>query len=119
MCDSFAGMFGSNTKPSAAIYNMAREDLEHAIKFGTSLHGEVFCGKLRLCRHDGAPHKEALPVGRIPTKVGGMEEDGQMWTLRDAMPGEFLPTFPELELNLAITDGCSSQVSLLMIPFPS
>ncbi len=78
MCDSFVGIFSSNIKPSAAIYNLFREDQESALKFGTSLHGEVFCNGLRLRRTDGIPHTESIPDGRIPCKVGGMDEVGRM-----------------------------------------
>jgi hypothetical protein len=34
-----------------------------------------------------------------------MDEVGRMLSLRDAEPGEFLATFPNLRLNLALTDG--------------
>ena len=111
-CDSFVGIFSVGIKPSAAIYNKQREDLECALKFGTSLHGEVFCNGVRLCRQDGAPHREALPSDRIPCKVGGMEETGRLWSLRDALPGEFEPTFPTLKVHFAVTDGSSCQVFL-------
>lgn len=110
-CASFAGIFSSGVKPSASIYNEAREDLKSALKFGTSLHGEVFCNGLRLCRQDGAPHKEALPSGRIPLKEDGMADGGgRPWALRDAAPGEFVPTFPTNTVHVAISDGASSQV---------
>ena len=39
--DSFSGIFSTSLKPSALIYNKMREDLEHIVKYGTSLHGEV------------------------------------------------------------------------------
>ncbi len=110
MCDSFAAIFSSSVKPLASIYNMAREDLENALKFGTSLYGEVFRNGLRLCRQDGAPHKEALPNGPIPCKVDGMAEGGRPWALRDAAPGELVASFPTSTLNFAISDGASSQV---------
>ena len=78
MCDSFVGIFSSNIKASAAIYNLFREDQESALKFGTSLHGKVFCNGLRLRRTDGIPHTESIPDGRIPCEVGGMDEVGRM-----------------------------------------
>jgi hypothetical protein len=32
-------------KPSAHIFTLIREDFEHLVKFGTTLHGEAFtCG---------------------------------------------------------------------------
>ena len=75
-------------KPSAANYNMAREDLEHVLKFGTSLWGEMFVNGMRLPRKDGARHKEDFPTGAIP-RVDGMGD--AMWTLRDAAEREFAP----------------------------
>jgi hypothetical protein len=51
---------------------LAREDLEHVLKYGTSLHGEVFCLKVRLRRAEypgdkvGILHPAPLPKGRIP-----------------------------------------------------
>ena len=71
-CVSFAAIFTHLVKPSAANYNMAREDLEHVLKFGTSLLGEVFVNGVRLPRADGAPHKEALPSGPIPRVDGAV-----------------------------------------------
>ena len=38
------------------------------------------------------------------------------WTLRDAAPGEFLPTFPGLQVHLVITDGCGCHVYLHQMP---
>ena len=43
-------------KSSALIFNNMREDLEHIVKYGTSLHGEVFIGGLRVRRANGKPH---------------------------------------------------------------
>jgi hypothetical protein len=40
---SFAGVFSTKHKPSAHIFTLMREDFEHLIKFGTTLHGEVIC----------------------------------------------------------------------------
>ena len=58
-------------KSSALIYNNMREDLEHIVKYGTSLHGEVFIGGLRVRRANGKPHSEPLPEGFISQKVEG------------------------------------------------
>ena len=65
---------------------------------------------MRLPRADGAPHKEALPSGPIPRIDGAVKV---VWSLRDAAEGEFIPPFKELVLNLAVTDGCSCQVTIL------
>ena len=64
--DSFAESFPSTIKPSTANYNLMREDYEHFLKFGTSWHGELFCGGVRVPRKDGIPHAVPLPVGTIP-----------------------------------------------------
>ena len=58
-------------KSSAHMYNNMREDLQHIVKYGTSLHGEVFIGGLRVRRADGKPHSEPLPEGFISQKVEG------------------------------------------------
>jgi hypothetical protein len=42
-----------------------------------------------------------------------MDEAGREWSLRDAKVGEYEALFPELAVNLAITDGSGSQVSSL------
>ena len=110
--DSFAGSFPSTIKPSTANYNLMREDYEHFLKFGTSWHGELFCGGVRVPRKDGIPHAAPLPVGTIPRQVGGVDSDGPVWTLRVAATGECLPTFLELAVNVVITDGCGCQVHI-------
>ena len=74
--DSFAACFPSSIKPSAANYNLMRKDYEHYLKYGTSLHGELFCDGVRVPRKDGIPHTEPLPTGPIPRSVGGMDSDG-------------------------------------------
>jgi len=49
--DSFAGCFSSTIKLSATNYNlMRREDYEHFLKFGTSLHGKLYCDGVRVPR---------------------------------------------------------------------
>jgi hypothetical protein len=58
---------------------------------------------------DGAPHVAPLPDGAIPRHTGGMSGESRRWTLRDAAPGEFRATFPELQVNVVITDGCGCQ----------
>ena len=110
--DSFVAMFSTAIKPSADNYALFREDHEHIVKYGTSLHGECFCDGVRIPRHDGAPHVAPLPDGTIPRHTGGMSGESRRWTLRDAAPGEFRPTFPELQVHLVITDGCGCQVKL-------
>ena len=65
-------MFSSAIKPSAANYNLMREDYEHYLKYATSLHGELFCDGVRVPRKDGIPHTEPLRTGPIPRSVGGM-----------------------------------------------
>jgi hypothetical protein len=110
--DSFAGCFPSTIKPSAANCNLMREDYEHFLKYGTSLHGELFCDGVRVPRKDGMPHAAPLPAGPIPRQVGGMDADCPVWTLRDAAIGEFPPTFPELTVHVMITDGCGCQVHI-------
>jgi hypothetical protein len=61
--------------PSATVaasnFNLFREDYEHTVKYGTSLHGELFWGGVRVPRADGEPHNEPLPCGAIPRHVGG------------------------------------------------
>jgi hypothetical protein len=111
--DSFVAIFSTETKPSAEIYGLFSEDYEHMIKFGSSLHGELFCNGVRLLRHGDLPHADPLPQGLIPRHVSGMTDHGFRWTLRDATPGEVVSTFPELETNLVITDGCGCQVTAL------
>ena len=108
--DSFTGIFSTSLKPSALIYNKMREDLEHIVKYGTSLHGEVFIGGLRVRRADGKPHSEPLPEGFISQKVEGSPQVS--WTLRDAREGEIEATFPELEVNFVVSDGSLSQVKI-------
>ena len=110
--DSFAGCFPSTIKPSTANYYLMREDYEHFLKFGTSWHGELFCGGVRVPRKDGIPHAAPLPVGTIPRQVGGVDSDGLVWTLRVAATGECPPTFPELAVKVVITDGCGCQVQI-------
>ena len=94
--DSFVAMFSTAIKPSADNYALFREDHEHIVKYGTSLHGECFCDGVRIPRRDGAPHVAPLPDGAIPRHTGGMSGETRRWTLRDAAPGEFRPFFPEL-----------------------
>jgi hypothetical protein len=105
--DSFAGVFSTKHKPSAHIFTLMREDFEHLIKFGTTLHGEVFCTGVRLRRADGKSHITPLPHGPLTRKDGLPDAS---WTLRDAEEGEFLATFPELKVNFVVTDGAMSQV---------
>jgi hypothetical protein len=108
-CDVFYGMFSASHKASAHHYNMQRQDIEHFLKFGTTLHGEWFLNGERLLRVDenGIPkvHKEPLPIGNQPSRSGN--EDGQPWTLRDAVvkPADF----PEMEQHIESTDGCTAQ----------
>ena len=105
-CDVFYGMFFSNHKASAHHYNMQRQDVEHFLKFGTTLHGEWFMDGERLPRKDEVAHKEPLPTGNQPNQAGN-EDEGQPWTLRDAAVKD--PDFPEMEQHIESTDGCSSQ----------
>ena len=105
-CDVFYGLFSSNHKASAHHYNMQRQDVEHFLKFGTTLHGEWFMDGERLPSKDEVAHKEPLPTGNQPNQAGN-EDGGQPWTLRDAAVKD--PDFPEMEQHIESTDGCSSQ----------
>ena len=60
--DSFAGCFPSTIKPSPANYNLMREDYEHFLKFGTSWHGELYCGGVRVPRKDKIPQLRSFPL---------------------------------------------------------
>ena len=93
-----------------------REDNEHIVKYGTSLHGECFCDGVRIPRHDGAPHVALLPDGAIPRHTGGMSGESRRWTLRDAAPGEFRPTFPELQVHLVSRTAADARLNYIVIP---
>ena len=57
---------------------------------------------------------------RGKNKVGGVDSDGPVWTLRVAATAECLPTFLELAVNVVITDGCGCQVHIYIfdcLPF--
>ena len=41
-------MFSTAIKPAADNYVLFREDHEHILKFGSSLHGECFCNGVRI-----------------------------------------------------------------------
>ena len=57
---------------TTSVYQMAREDLEGIVKFGTIIHGEgFFSDGLRILRHEGKVHAEILPEGVIPRVVHG------------------------------------------------
>ena len=79
------------------------------VKYGTSLHGEVFIGGLFVRRADGKPHSEPLPEGVISQRVEGSPQ--VTWTC-DALEGEVEATFPELEVNFVVSDGAMSQVKI-------
>ena len=104
-CDVFYGMFSAGHKASAHHYNMQRQDIEHFIKFGTTIHGEWFMNGERLPRVDGKQHKAQLPTGNQPSRSGN--EDGDPWTLRDTAIKP--PDFPEMEQHIESTDGCAAQ----------
>jgi hypothetical protein len=64
-------MFSTAIKPSADNYALFREDQEHIVKYGTSLHGECFCYGVRIPRHDGAPTRPFFLTAQFHgTQVG-------------------------------------------------
>lgn len=111
-CDVFFGMFGANIKPTAEHYNMQREDMEHYLKYGTTLHGEWFLEGKRLPRKGGLAHRSSLPSGPMPGPVG--DENGGSWTLVDAAfvsdeAAAANADFPNMEHHLELTDGSGGQ----------
>jgi len=119
-CDVFFGMFGSNIKPTAEHYNMQREDMEHYLKYGTTLYGEWFLDGKRLPRKDGKSFLDDkgeqlnLPVGPLPDRAGNETMGGDCWTLQDA-PFESneaaarAADFPGFEHHIERTDGSGGQ----------
>lgn len=79
----------SSYKPNARSYNVAQEDLDHFLKYGTVLYGEWFVDGQRVPLRDGK-HTTALPNGL---------------TERPQQP----PDFPEFEMRHSVHDGCTSQ----------
>jgi hypothetical protein len=111
--DVFYGLFGANRKSTAEHYNMQREDYEHILKHGTSLHGEWFENGQRIPRKGGEKHAAELPTGNMPCKVGD-EEGGKPWGLVDAPftsdeASAAAAVFPEMEHTIEPTDGCGGQ----------
>lgn len=111
--DVFYGCFGANRKSTAEHYNMQREDMEHILKYGTSLHGEWFVGGQRVPQKGGKKHAAELPTGNMPCKVGD-EEGGKPWGLVDAPftsdeASAAAAVFAEMENNIEPTDGCGGQ----------
>ena len=82
------GMFKAGYKPDARSYNVQREDIDHFLKHGETLHGEWWYEGKRIPRKGG--HRETLPAG--------MEERE-----REA------PWAPELKHALDVLDGCAAQ----------
>ena len=55
------GMFKAGYKPDARSYNVQREDIDHFLKHGETLHGEWWYEGKRIPRKGG--HLEPLPAG--------------------------------------------------------
>ena len=83
----FYAMHNAGFKPSARSYNVAQEDIDHILKYGTAIHGEWFLNGQRL---PGGDHRKPLPRG-----------------LSDAP--SFKPPFPEMSAVINFTDGCPNQ----------
>ena len=81
-------MFKAGYKPDARSYNVQREDIEHFLKHGETLHGEWWFEGKRIPRKGG--HREPLP--------DGMEERNPE-----------APWAPQLTHCLDVLDGCAAQ----------
>jgi hypothetical protein len=86
----FFAFFNAGYKPNARSHNIAQEDIDHFLKWGSMLHGEWFEGGKRL---PGGPTGEA----RLPLPS----------TLSEAPMAP--PPFPEYDRRLEDSDGCGSQ----------
>eukprot|EP00966_Prymnesium_polylepis_P131027 3030477-Prymnesium_polylepis.1 len=78
--------FPAGYKPDAVSHNVAAEDMDHFLKYGSFLHGEAFHRGVRLL---GGNRDYPLPEG---------------FTEADARP---MPLVPDLENTLEVHDGCA------------
>ena len=88
------GMFKAGYKPDARSYNVQREDIEHFLKHGETLHGEWFFNRTR-----------------IPRKGGHLDAQGRLVPLPEGMAERALesPWAPQLTHTLDVLDGCAAQ----------